>query len=223
MKTLVFDSSSIISLSLNGLLWTVEPLKELFHGDFFIPSAVKGELVDRPFSLHRFKLEALAVQRLLHRHTLREHEKLAVDSLLSLVNRIYYAYHVPVTILQRGEVEALALAVQLHSDAYVVDERTMRLLIEDPASLQQLLAKKLHTSIQMDKQPLETFKAFVKNVKVLRSTELMMIALDKGLFDSYYNTDVKRQDVADALLWGLRLNGCSISTEEIEEVKNIYR
>ena len=41
MKALVFDSSAIISLATNNLLWTVKHLKEKFGGEFILPASVK--------------------------------------------------------------------------------------------------------------------------------------------------------------------------------------
>ena len=41
MKSLVFDTGSVISLVMNNLLWTLKPLKKQYGGDFFIPKGVK--------------------------------------------------------------------------------------------------------------------------------------------------------------------------------------
>lgn len=49
MKALIFDSSSIITLALNDLLYILEPLKAKFKGEFYITEDVKREVIDRPF------------------------------------------------------------------------------------------------------------------------------------------------------------------------------
>ena len=50
MKSLVFDSSSIISLATNNLLWLLRPLKKQFKGDFYISKSIKHEIVDHPMT-----------------------------------------------------------------------------------------------------------------------------------------------------------------------------
>ena len=55
MKSLVFDAGPIISLTMNNLLWLLDPLKVNFKGEFYIPMAVKGELVDRPLTTKKFR------------------------------------------------------------------------------------------------------------------------------------------------------------------------
>ena len=64
MKSLAIDSSSIISLATNSLLWILEPLKKQFQGDFYITDSVKQEVINRPLSTKRFKLEALMIKEI---------------------------------------------------------------------------------------------------------------------------------------------------------------
>ena len=55
MKSLVFDSSTIITLAMNNLLSLLKPLKEKFQGEFYIPLSVKEEIIDVPFRSKKFK------------------------------------------------------------------------------------------------------------------------------------------------------------------------
>ena len=57
MKSIVFDSGPIISFDLNNLLWLLVPLKREFNGKFYITSAVKRELVDKPLEIKKYKFE----------------------------------------------------------------------------------------------------------------------------------------------------------------------
>ena len=57
----------------------------------------------------------------------------------------------------------------------------------------------------------------MKNVKVIRSTELVLMAYEFGLLDKYL-INVSREQLLDALLWGLKIRGCSISNEEVESL-----
>ena len=227
MKSLVFDSSSIISLSLNNLLWTLKSLKKNFKGEFYIPDAVKRELIDVPIQGKKYKLEAMQVSRDILDGVLKIGEKIEINKFLELVNSIYTSKKKTeaknpggkIQILQKGEVEALLLAVKLKADVLVVDERTTRLLLENPEKLRELLEKKLHTSVEINYNSLNKFNVQIGIINVIRSSELMMIAFEKGILEDYL-VDGKKE-LIDAILWGLRLRGCSISNEEIDELIKI--
>ncbi len=221
MKFLVFDSSAIISLATNDLLWTLKHLKEFFKGDFYIPKAVRAELVDTPYHSHKFKLESIMISRLIEENILNTHEELEVDSLLQSINHMFSAKGEAIKIVSRGEVEALALSVKMDALAYVVDERTMRLVIENPEKLRRLLESKLHTKINVNEMIVKNLKNYTQNVKVVRSSELMMIAIEKGILNGLIDKKFTKKEVIDGLLWGLRLRGCAISTEEIEDLKKL--
>ena len=59
MKYLVFDSSSLITLAMNNLIWVLEPLKKKYKGDFCISTSVRNEILDTPLKGKKFKLEAM--------------------------------------------------------------------------------------------------------------------------------------------------------------------
>ena len=222
MKTLVFDTSSIISLVTNDLLHVIPDLKQLFNGEFCIPESVRVELVDKPLASKKYKLEAMMINGVINTGIFQVNKSLDVDFLLNIVNNIYSAKDKPIHILDRAEIEAVALAVKLNSLAYVVDERTMRLLVEDPAKLGRVLSKKLHTKITMNTKLLKLFKKNINKVKIIRSTELMTVAFEKGLLDKYI-VGFDKKEAIDAILWGLRLRGCAISSEEITDIIKITK
>jgi hypothetical protein len=91
------------------------------------------------------------------------------------------------------------------------DERTIRVLSEKPENVLSLLQKKLHTQISSNKKNYEVFKGF----KFIRSSELVYIAYKRGIIK------LKNGNVLDALLYAVKLNGCSISEEEISEMKRL--
>ena len=232
MRSLIFDTSSIITLAMNNLLDVLKELKSKFDGEFYISEAVKKELIDYPLTTRRFKLEALITQELLTSKIInlnpdRKAKEKAIY-LLDLVNRIYKTDGGYIKILHAGEVESLALAIILNSDAYVVDERTIRVLIENPDSLLRLLEEKLHTKVSLNKENLDKLREEVKDLKIIRSTELSVIAYEKGLLDKYIkrNNSIEKElkrTLLDGLLWGLRLKGCSISTDEIENILKLEK
>jgi len=66
MKTIIFDTGPVISLSVNALLWILYPLKKKFRGKFFITKNVARELIDTPLRGKKYKFEALKVQDMLN-------------------------------------------------------------------------------------------------------------------------------------------------------------
>ena len=218
MKKIVFDTSTLISLVTNDLLWVLKPLREKFNGEFLIPPSVKKELVDYPLKINRFKFEAVRIQSFIENGVLNLKERVDITNLLNSVNHIYSANNENIKILHYGEIEALALAVSNKADAYIVDERTMRWLIEDPEALRQLLESKLHTPVTMDISLIRNFKNFIKDVKVIRSTELVMVAYELGLLKELVTNKYGAKELVDGVLWGLRRKGCAISTEEINDL-----
>lgn len=218
MRNLVFDTSSVISLTTNDLLWLLNPLKQKFKGDFCIPDSVKIELIDKPLATFRFKFEAMIINKIINEGFLDVHEPLNVDDLLIHVNSIYLVEGKPLHIVDKAEVEALALVLRLQADAYVVDERTMRMVIEDPVNLRNILEGKIHRKVEINKNLLNEFKEISKGVKIIRSTELVTVAYEKGLLDNYLMDKKNKRELVEAFLWGLRLKGCAISTDEINEI-----
>ncbi len=216
MKGLVFDTSSIISITMNDLLWVLKPLKEAFQGEFYIPDSVKVELVDKALQIKRFKFEAMVIRSSIEAGDLTVYQEINTNELLEIANKIYYINNKPIHVLDKAEIEALALAVRLNALAYVVDERTIRLLLEDHHRLADLLANKLHNRIDIDENNVKRFKEMVPGIPVVRSAELITVAYERGILDKYAGGNKK--ELIDALLWGLRLRGCAISNEEIDEI-----
>jgi predicted nucleic acid-binding protein len=231
MKALIFDSSSIISITTNNLLDILTDLKKIYKGEFLISNEVLKEIVDDPLRSRRFKLEALQLAHYLARGNIKLFKHDLDDKtnyLLTLANSIFQINNDNISIVQKAEAEALALTLFLEADALVIDERTTRLLIEDTLKLKHLLEKKLHRKITINKENLNYFKKETKGIKILRSSELMIIAYEHGLFKDY--EDIKKifennlkKELLTGILWGLRLKGCGVSTEEIDEAIKIER
>lgn len=219
MKTIVFDTSSIISLAVNNLLWILKDLKKIFKGKFVIPENVKKELIDNPLNSRYYKLEAIMINGYINNGDLEVYPEINVDELLDVVNHVYYAEGKNLVVLQRAEVEALALASKIGALAYSVDERTMRLLIEDPYRLRKLLERKLDIKISINRAKLDRFHVMIPVVPVIRSTELALIAYEKGLFKNLISGTVKEHELLEGLLYGLKMRGCSISDLEIEGIE----
>ncbi|MBL7147709.1 MAG: hypothetical protein ISS82_02685 [Nanoarchaeota archaeon] len=218
MKHLIFDTSSLISITTNNLLDVFKELKNKFGGEFLISESVKKEIIDTPITSKKFKFEAIQISNLIDEGILKLFKNLNLKnktkSSLGLANNIFLANNNSIKIVDEAEIESLILASSLNA-VYVVDERTLRLLVENPKNLINLLEKKLHKKITVNSKNLKAFKKIVSNVKIIRSSELITIAFEQGLFSNYKSD---KKEILDGLLWGLRLRGCAISTEEINDI-----
>ncbi|MBW2988534.1 hypothetical protein DRJ48_04405 [Candidatus Woesearchaeota archaeon] len=233
MRYLVFDSGPIISLALNNLLWVLNELKKHYKGKFIIPPEVKREVVEIPLQIRRYKFEAFQVLELLSEGVLSlfETENLVSESeeALELANTIYYTKGHPIKILQRGETQALILAKQLRADAIVVDERTTRMLVEQPEGLKHVLSSKLHSRVELNKNNLARFNELAGGIRVIRSVELVTVAYELGILDRYLQgvdeplLKNPRREMLEASLWGLKLKGATVSQKEIEQILKLER
>ncbi|MBS3135047.1 hypothetical protein J4406_01585 [Candidatus Woesearchaeota archaeon] len=226
MNDLVFDTSSIISIATNNLLDVLEQLKKRFKDDFIISDAVKREVLDHPLTIKKYKLEAIMISNLINNNILRKYTNINIEkktmNLLSISNEIFLANETPIKILDKAEVESLVLT-QVLQGTFVVDERNIRLLVEDYKKLAQLLERKLDRKITINNQNIKLFKSEIKDINIIRSADMMTIAFELGLFKDLENKYTNRAEILDGILWGLRLRGCAISTEEIDEILKIER
>jgi len=224
-KAIIFDASTLISLSMNGLIEELKELKKIFNGKFLITQEVKKELIDTPITIKKFELEALRIKELIEQKIIELPESLGIpkeeiskrtEEFIELGNTIFESKREEINILHSGESSCFALSRILNEkgikNILSIDERTARMLVEKPENLKDLLERKLHTKIFFKKDNFSKFKDF----KAIRSSELIYLAYKKNL------VKVKDGDlVLDALLYALKSKGCAISFEEIEEIKKL--
>jgi hypothetical protein len=218
-KYLIFDSGPIINFAMNGILPLLEKLKKEFKGDFLITKEVKNEIIDKPLTIKKYELEAIQIKDLFERNIIKhaditneEVDKLREEreKIMNIANTLLNADGKDIHLLDKGECATLALSLILKEPSWiVVDERTTRMLCENPENLRKLMEKKLHIPVRANKQNYQFFKQF----KIIRSTELAYIANKKKLFD------INDRNLLEAALYGLKFRGCSISDEEINEMK----
>lgn len=223
MKALFFDAGPVISLAMNNLLWILPDLQKQYGGSFGIVPAVSQEVIERPFTSKHFKFESLQVQALVRQRVLTNvtHKEIPVlgEELLDIANNCFYTNDTYLQIVHPGEMQTLAAALLTESPAVVVDERTTRMLMEDPSALKSILSHKLERNVQVDASNINEFIRRTKTVKVLRSVELALLAYERGLLDTYLpQTQDPYEDLLEAILWALKLSGCALSVREIDEI-----
>ena len=223
MKSLIFDAGPVISLATNNLLWILEPLKKEFNGKFYITEAVKREIIDRPLETKKFKFEAIQVEKLIENSVLEIIDNSFIREktprLLATANEIFKAYSNYIKIVHFAEMSVIAAAISLNAEAIAIDEKTTRFLIENPRMNVNILRKTLHASITINENNLKEFKHSTSNIKTIRSVELVTVAYERGILNNYITKiPDARKNLLEGILWGVKLNGCAVSKDEIEQI-----
>jgi len=223
MKALIFDSGALINLSMNGLLYVLELLKRDFDGKFLITKQVKYEVVDRPMGIQKFELGALRVQNLIDQRVLEFPDSLGISDetinkktkeFMQKSNHALLYKRNWMEIVSDAEMSCLALSSELEKKdmdcVIAIDERTTRMLCEDPRELIGIMTNKLHQRVKISNKPYPP-----NEFKFLRSSELVYVAFKKG----YINLQGKQ--ALEALLYATKFKGSSISFEEIDQLKKL--
>ncbi|MEW5996214.1 MAG: hypothetical protein AB1657_01315 [Candidatus Micrarchaeota archaeon] len=218
-RDVVCDSSAIISLTDACLAHVFYFLREKAGARFIVPNSVVQECVDKPLHIPNrdYRFSALKIKDMLNDRIL---EKVDADvagktqELGKVANSLFFARGRPLRLVQAGELEMAALAGELGVGSVLMDERTMRLLIEAPMNLKDHLEKELRVNIMVNRENLEKLQELTKGITVVRSTEALIVAYEKGFLKHF---DEIEKEVAEAALYRLKSAGCAISFREIEE------
>lgn len=226
MKVLICDSGILINLSLNGLLNIFEKLKENWNGKIIITQEVKAETIDRPMNVLRFKLGAIRIESLLTKKIIEmpnslniseEELKRKTKEIMEIANHTYKAKEGWVNIVSEAEVSCVALASLLesrgHQTLIATDERTIRLLCENPKLLEKIMSKHLHQRVQLVSSSIRELQKF----KFVRSSEIVFVAHNKGFLE------LENKEALDAALYATKFKGAAITFEEIEALKKIAK
>ena len=224
MKSLVFDSGPLISLTMNNLLWLIKPLRKHFRGEFVIPESVKSELVDGPLKTKKFKFEAFQVQEYISNGTLKvlpdRNQREEATELLALANSCFTSNGKPLSIVHYAEISCLVAAKNRRASAVVMDERVTREFVESPRRILALMLKKLHATVRMNRAAVRDFAKRTDGIKIIRSAELAAVAFEKGMLDRYESpaAGLGSKTVLESVLWGLKLDGCAINESGIKAI-----
>lgn len=227
MKGIILDAGPIISLSINNLLWLFEELKKVTSVSFYITPAVKSEVFDRPITTKRFKIKAIQTLDLISEGIIEiiECDNDFVKKTLNLANSCFYSKGENIRVAHLGEIEATCAAIEHAISTLAIDESNMRLMIEDTEGLKKRLSSRIHAHIKENKENTKKFKNLTGRINLIRSSEIVGIAYEKGLFERWKDKNQENyienidENILDGILWGVKLAGCSISPTEIDELK----
>ncbi len=221
-KEILCDSSALISLTDSCIAHVLPFTAKKFGFSFVITGTIEYECVTHPLNMATkvYAFSALRIKNAIRNGTVVNVKASPAimkkrDELLSLSNNLFFTSGRPLTLVQAGEAEMLALASELKIRHVLMDERTTRLLIEAPFSIKEHFEEEFRTNVMVNRDNLDRFNDLVKGMGVYRSTELLSLAYEHGYFDDYGSL---KKDAYVAALYRLKYAGCSIRYDEIEEL-----
>lgn len=208
-----FDSSTLISMASTCSLPVLRKLKQAYAGNFYITESVYEETIGRASRSLRFRYEGHRLKELIDDGVIKiypdEALSVQINDLMNLINNTYFIEDRPITIVQLGEMSTTVASIKENADTFAVDERTARLLIENPSALKPWLEHKLHSKVFINNKTMEQWSSKISDKFIpLRSAEFALAAWEKGIFGD-------DKDILFGLLWALKFAGCAITEEEI--------
>lgn len=218
----VIDTGTMITLSSTCLINVFKNFVKHNNIELLVSNEVSEESVWKPISNKRFALNASRIKHLFNEGTIKvinadSNIRTIEAKILELTNNSFRTDFGPITILQRGEAEALALAKVHGAKALFIDERTTRSLLENPLRLKQVLEKRQHKNIVMDKKRVQEFQQMFSSIKVFRSVDIIAFAYEQDLFDG--ELDHGKLEL-EAALFAAKFAGCAVSEMEITDYLN---
>ncbi|MBI5228033.1 hypothetical protein HY988_05580 [Candidatus Micrarchaeota archaeon] len=216
---IICDSGALISLTAGCLDRLLYFFSEKYHVRFLIPPCVEYESVKHPIEsrLLKYLFSAMRIKEAIEDGVVIKIDAnldLEAKRLMGLANNIFYLKGKPLTLIQQGEAEMLALAKSVDVSYVLIDERTTRLLIEAPFKLKEHFEQEFHVSVMVNKKNLQELSSLISHIKAIRSSELVMLAYEKGYFSSFASI---KKDALEAALYKMKYSGCAISFNEIKD------
>ncbi len=209
---LISDAGPLISLAENCLIWILRGIENRI----IIPKGVEYEAVIHPLQINQYEFNAMRIRQMIEEGEIevdpRDMRKKAKE-IMGLANQLLFYRRKPITIIQEGEAEVLALALERGINTVIIDERTARLLVENVWQIKEYMESRLGLDLEINDSVAKTLEELFSDILVLRSTELVIFAYENGFLEEYgYGLDILK-----AALYALKKSGCAISTNEIEE------
>jgi len=216
-QSIVCDSSALISLTDSCFVHVIYFLKKKFGGKFIIPPSVEKECVEQPMHLKNYALHAIRLKRAISEgmiDVVETTDARASEEIRFMANNIFSVEGTPLRLVHAGESDVLSLALELGVDNILMDERTTRMLVEDPEALRQHLEHELGKQIGINEGNMSAFSRATRKLRFFRSTELLLLAHEKGYFADYGELE---REAVEASLYKLKYSGCAIGFGEIGE------
>ncbi len=211
----IFDASTLISISQTCLVNLLAGLKHKMNAEFIVPKSVYYEAVQKPISIKRFELNAIRIKKVIEENQfkiLEVEDKRLFDEVAAIANTCFFIKGKPIKLLQRGEIEALALVKELGAVAFAIDERTTRMLLEAPEQLRKILQARRRVNIKIDQSNVRALGLMFPDITMVRSVELIALAEEFGLLEKELPKGVQSLEAA---LFAAKYSGCAVSAREI--------
>jgi len=132
-------------------------LQQSLEAEFIVSKSVVEEIVEKPMHIKRFELNAVRVKKAIDDGWLKSIEMnhgLAAwtNKVMDVSNNCFFLNRKPIKIIHRGEAETLALMKELNAKTLVIDERTARMLIENPTRMKASIQQRLGKPITINKE-----------------------------------------------------------------------
>ncbi len=213
----VIDTGTMITLAGTCLMNVFREFVKTNRLELLISGTVAEESVWKPITNKRFALNAARIKYAMNTgiiKTIPTSSEIArtQQKILQLANNIFFTQNGPLSIIQAGEAEALAIAKLQNVKMLFIDERTTRSLIEDPSRLKQVLERRQEEAVTMNQQNLNSFRAMFPELKMFRSVDIIAMAYEQNLFD--HELAHGRLEL-EAALYAAKFAGCAVSEKEI--------
>ena len=169
----------------------------------------------RPISIKRFELNAIRIKKAIdsgYFKVVKLKDTQLFDQVAETANHCFYVKERPIKLIQRGEIEALALIKELDADSLAVDERTARMLIEAPLELQKIIQMRKRIKIKVDKRNTRLLETMFQDLTIVRSVELIALANELGVLQRELP---EGPQALEAALFAAKYSGCAVSSREI--------
>lgn len=215
----VIDSGTMITLSGTCLMNVFKHFVQANKFDLMISSTIAQESVWNPLTNKRFALNAARIKYAISQQIVKTMPKDSqvnseMEKILRISNHVFFTDHGPLTIIQAGEAEALALAKIHGAKAMFIDERTTRALIENPSRLKQVLERRQEQPVRINQENLDTIRGMFPKLLMFRSVDIIALAYEQDLFD--HELEHGKLEL-EAALYSAKFNGCAVSENEIDE------
>jgi len=218
-KDILCDAGSFISLTSTCMEQLIYFFAEKHNVRFVIPPSVEQEAVSRPINrgMKKYLFSALRIKDLINDGVVSISDVKASEEakqIMQYANNLFFVRGKPIQLVHMGEAEMLSVAKKLGIEYILIDERTTRMLIESPFSIKKHLEKEFHTNVMLNKKNLQALSKELNGMHALRSSELIILAYEKGFFKRFQGFE---KEALKAALYKIKYSGCSIRFNEIDE------